>query len=190
MGITNFSWNTLRDHGALLQGLRMLELGDQNLYFDPHYGEYAKALFTKLGIDHTSVDLSAHEGGAVKMDLCQPIPLEYLEAFDVVTNFGTSEHCQNLYQVFKNINDACKVGGLIFHENPKTGSWPGHGFHYMTQEFYKELAKRCGYEIVDLGEWPAMGNTTDGWNVYCVLRKKQPKFLAKKSFERLDFRKA
>lgn len=86
MGITGHSYNLLERHGAL-KG-KMFELGDQNIYFGEKYGEYAKNHFQELGVDHTSVDIQAFEGGAVKMDLSKPFnKKEWLNYFDVVTDF-------------------------------------------------------------------------------------------------------
>lgn len=194
MGITKFSYDTLVKHGAIKEGLKMLELGDQNLYFNPLYGQYAKPHFQSLGLEHVSFDFGAHEGGALSYDLSKPIEEpKYEKYFDVVTNFGTSEHVSKLYYCLKNVHEFCKGGGLMFHENPKTGNWKFHGHHFFTQEFYKGLADLCDYTILDLGEHPAMGNSIDGWNVYCVLEKKGGKgkkklFPTEEEFNKLDFR--
>ena len=32
-----------------------------------------------------------------------------------------------------------------------------------------------------------MNNTTDGWNIYCVLRKTQEKFMTLTNFKKLPF---
>lgn len=192
MGITGFSFSLLEKHGATKAGLKMLELGDQNIYFGPEYGKFAKPLFIKLGLEHTSLDLSSHEGGAVEFDLSKPSENKDLKnKFDVVTNFGTSEHISSLYNCLKNIHEFCKKGGLIFHENPKTGNWPGHGFHYFTEKFYLELADKMEYKILEIGEHPAMGNQIDGWNIFCVLQKsKSTKFISEEEFNLFDFRKS
>lgn len=193
MGITKFSYDTLIKYGGIKSSTKMMELGDQNLYFHPFYGQYAKPTFIKLDIDHTSVDLHASEGGALPVDLSKPFnKKEWKGKFDVITNFGTSEHVSDsLYHCFKNVHESCKVGGKMFHENPKTGNWPGHGAHYMTEAFYIDLAKKAGYDILGIGEHPAMGNTTDGWNIWCVLLKKgDTEFISEKEFNRLDFRKS
>ena len=193
MGITQFTYDTFKKHGALNRNVRMLELGDQNIYFGDNYGKYAKEYFILLGIkEHISVDLGAHEGGAIEHDLSKPIERpEWINYFDVVTNVGTSEHVSNLYECFKNVHKFCKPNGLMFHENPQTESWKGHGFHYMTQAFYIDLAALCGYEILDIGQHAAMGNTTDGWNIYCILKKlSDNEFITEKQFNQLDFRKS
>jgi len=41
------------------------------------------------------------------------------------------------------------------------------------------------YNILDIGEHPAMSNTKDGWNIYCVMRKNEVDFLSKEEFNKL-----
>jgi hypothetical protein len=192
MGITQHSYDLLLRYRATQPGLKMLELGDQNLYFSPYYGEYAKKHFIEAGIEHISVDIQAFEGGSVKMDLSKPFNKpEWVNYFDVVTDFGTSEHVSgSLYHCFKNIHECSKFGGLMIHENPKTGNWPGHGAHYFTREFYYGLRDSMGYELLESGQHPAMGNETDGWNIWAVLRKTEDKeFISEKEFNKLKFLK-
>jgi len=181
MGLTRHSYDLLKKH---TNPCNLLELGNQTVYFGNTYGSIAKALLTKEGYDHTSIDINGRDG-ALPMDLGTPLAIE---PFDVVTDFGTSEHVVSYYNVWLNKYKACRVGGLIISENPKTGNWSGHGHHYLTEKFYTELAKKSGMEILELGEHPAMGNTTNGWNVYCVLRKVAGSFISKEAFNKLDFR--
>lgn len=170
----------------------MLELGDQIIYWGNDYGTYSTPWFQKNfpNLEHICIDIKP-EKFAVEKDL--RVPLEMGE-FDYVTNFGTTEHVApsaegGLYEAYKNVHDACKVGGIMIHENPKTANWHGHGDHYMTKEFYTKLAYIQEYELLELGEHPAMGNTTDGWNVYCVLRNVNGwEFMGEKDFNQLDFR--
>lgn len=181
MGITHLSLGRINK----LQGETMCELGAQNIYSAELYGTIAKEYFVAKGYKHDSFDINPHQG-ANYLDLRKP---EKLNKYDIVTDFGTSEHCDgNYYQVNKNIHDLCKIGGYIVRENPKTGNWPGHGKNYLTKEFYIELAKLCGYEIIELVEEPAMGNITDGWNIAVVLKKTKDKFCTKEQFEKLDYR--
>jgi hypothetical protein len=189
MGITRHTFNLIEKH--IKPGIKMLELGDQNIYFGDDYGKYAKPMFQKMGVDHISIDLGTQIGGAVEADLSKPIDRPWENYFDVITNAGTSEHVSSLYECFKSVHKFCKVGGVMIHENPKTGSWPGHGYHYMTEAFYREFSKLMNYELLEAGEHPAMGNIKDGWNIYSVLRKKEDKeFISEKEFNKLDFRKS
>lgn len=181
MGITSFSLTLIEKHKG--HSKNVCELGSQNLY-DKYYKNppYADSYYKSLGMEYSCIDLSG-ENGALKIDLEKP--QDFSGIYDLVTDFGTSEHIRNTYNVHKTIHDLTKPGGIIIRENPKTGNWPGHGFNYYTQEFYEKLAVACGYEILEIGEHPAMGNDTDGWNVYCVLKKASDSpFISKTKFNK------
>lgn len=136
--------------------------------------------------------------------------------YDLVTDFGTSEHVVQMekfvsvpfhngyinsiypdgvksinlgfYNCWVNKHNLLSIGGVMINVNPKTGHWPGHGYSYYTPEFYKELCKIAGYKILLLEEHAAMGNTTDGVNVVCILEKTMDIFPAFEEFCKLDFR--
>jgi hypothetical protein len=135
---------------------------------------------------------------------------------DLITDFGTSEHVVQMekftsvpfhngyinsiypdgvkdvklgfYNCWLNKHKLLNAGGAMVNVNPKTGHWPGHGYSYYTQDFYKELCKIAGYKILLLEEHAAMGNTTDGVNVVCILEKVSEKFPTFDEFCKLDFR--
>lgn len=180
MGITDKSIARLRKH--LKPEHSILELGCQNLYFTPEYGKISNPYFKKLGYDITTWDIYDCNGAEI-MDLRELI--EVSKQYDIITDFGTSEHIDgDYYQAHKNIHNLCKVGGLIIHENPKTGHWIGHGCNYVDMDFYKGLAKACNYEILELTEEFAMGNTKDGCNISVVLRKLiDAPFITEKQFK-------
>ncbi len=121
-------------------GGRMLELGAKQ------FGRY-KAWFQKMEFDHTSVDLNG-KGGALPLDLQEPLNLG---AFDVVTNFGTSEHVEEQYPCWQNIHEAVKVGGYLVSTTPLPGDWPHHGKWYPTLEFYAKFAALNAYEVIACG---------------------------------------
>lgn len=194
MGITQKSLDRLNKYNCLAKGVIMLELGAQNLYDSEHYGMVAKDYFQSLGVIHYSVDIVPHQG-SVFADLRTPWDTEPM--YGCITNFGTTEHVDgSLWQAFKNIHNCCCVDGadslgLMIHENPKTGNWPQHGHHYMTEKFYQALAVVCEYELLEVTSEPAMGNYESGWNVCAVLRKtKKSTFPDEELFNILDFRKS
>lgn len=167
MGITDKSISRIFRH--IGNGDTILELGCQNLYVNPYYGHISNEHFKRLGYDIDTWDITGCNGAEI-MDLRQPIELK--KQYDVITDYGTTEHIDgNYYQAHKNIHNHCKIGGIIIHENPKTGHWPGHGCNYVDMEFYEGLADACGYDILELCEEYAMGNTTDGCNISVVMRK-------------------
>lgn len=183
MGITQLSLERLDRFRCTSGPFKMGELGAQNCYFQPYWLQIAKDYFVRRGIDHRSFDIVPHQG-ADFLDLREPLPDYFKGAFNVVTDFGTTEHVDgNYYMANKNIHDMTAAGGLIIRENPKTGHWPGHGSNYLDMKFYQDLAKLCGYEILELKEEFAMGNTTDGGNVCVVLRKVDDRpFIDEKKF--------
>lgn len=166
MGITDKSIARLSRYDFI--GCKMLQIGCQNIYTEKNYGAVAHDYFNDIGIITRTVDITGCQGAEV-VDMRV---LQDLGQYDIVTDFGSLEHVDgNYYEAHKNIHDACKVGGIIIHENPKTGHWPGHGCNYVDMEFYKLLAEYNGYEILELCEEYAMGNVTDGCNISVVLKR-------------------
>lgn len=181
MGVTTHSNNLVQKHKG--NAKTMLELGSQNTYFDCEPMGVAKDYYTKQGFEHYSLDANG-EYDSEMVDLATVLNLE---PCDIVTDFGTSEHVSNYYNCWLNKHNGCNIGGLIISENPKVNNWHGHGFHYLTKEFYSELCKVAGYELIQVGEHAAMGNVTDGWNVYGVLRKVSDVFPSESDFSALPF---
>lgn len=192
MGITQFSISLLEPY--IKEGTEVIELGAQNLYGDYKYGAYAHEWYVDLKqAKYECIDLN-EENNSIPIDLRKTFKIE--KQYDVVTDFGTSEHVGSkpldwtaIYNCWKSKHDLCKDGGVIISENPKTGNWEGHGFNYYTVDFYNKLAELMEYEILTIGEHPAMNNTINGWNVYCVLRKSSKPFIKKSVFKKLDLRK-
>lgn len=116
----------------------MLELGNKA----NEHGTY-KAYFQALGIEHTSVDINGQDG-ALPLDLRRPLGLGQ---FDAVTNFGTSEHVSEQAPCWRNIVEACKVGGVIASTTPLPGDWLKHGRWYPYCDFYTHLAGLNGFRI-------------------------------------------
>jgi hypothetical protein len=167
MGITDLSLKRINKY--LKPNDNLLIIGCQNCYWPENYGEIAAQYFKSLG--HKVKDIDIYEcNGAQIADLRED--LKWQSDFDLVLQHGTVEHVDgSLYQPFKNIHEACKVGGVMIHENPEIKSWPGHGYHYFTTKFYTQFCKEMGYEQLEVTREAAMGNFKDGWNVSSVLRK-------------------
>lgn len=157
------------------------DLGAQNNYAQNRLpAPYMSEWWKNNGInDYMSIDLNG-ENDSKQWDLSEPLKTN--KKFDLVTDFGTSEHVKDLYQCMANVNKLTKVGGIMVHENPKTGNWPQHGFHYRTMDWYKQFAELNGYHIMKLEEHPAMWNVTDGWNVIAVMIKMKEGFIEREQF--------
>ncbi len=189
MGILSENLTWLLSH-AKVPGT-MLELGNQFLYIQekpfPWYKDKflnptmaapvaAKPFFQDYGFEHVSIDINGNDG-ALALDLSKPFSLADagcpLHTFDYITDFGTSEHVSSLWQCLENLHRHARVGTTLFHVNPLTGNWPGHGFWYRDEEFYQAYAKLTGYELLEMKRTFACGNSTDGWNIWARLRKGQ-----------------
>lgn len=140
-------------------GVKMLELGDQVITRkEPILERTGKEYFTKLGFDHTSVDLNGLNGSIVK-DLRDETQFEeWKECFDVLTNSGTTEHVEphhNQFECFKIIHTVIKPGGLMIHlvpdivERDQNSKWGKHCTNYYSSDFFEMLANHCNYEILE-----------------------------------------
>lgn len=87
--------------------------------------------------------------------------------FDVVLNFGTTEHIVNQWNCFEVMHDAMKVGGVIYHQLPASG-YLDHGYFCYTPLFFRELAQANGYEIECLAVTHAGENRIDALGITCL----------------------
>ena len=201
MGITSESIKLIEKARSIKNIMNVIELGAQNLYNTKQdYGLYADVYYKRYGIYYECIDLNG-ENGAYKTDLSLP-RLELYKysgiGYDLVSDFGTSEHIGDngkfawkaIYNCWKTKFDLLKIGGIMINENPKTDNWVGHGFNYYTQEFYNELALVSGLSIIEIGEIAAMGNTIDGWNIYCIMEKINDNFPTLSQFKKLSLKQS
>lgn len=203
MGITSFGISLIEDCLKIKDIKNVIELGAQNLYNQDKFPPpFAHEYYNVVGIEYTCIDLNK-QNNCLEIDLSKPF--EITKQYDLVTDFGTSEHVGNtdfcdpnyvgnnlgkhdlksFYQCLKNKHDLCKINGIILSNNPKTGHWPDHGFQYYSEEFYIELAKLNNYTIHKLGEYPAMNNTLNGWEIHCILIKNNENFISYEEFQTL-----
>lgn len=221
MGITLFSKSLIEKALKVKPDIKSVtELGSQNDYTTGEQNPpFANELYKKLGIEeYWCIDL-AGDNHAIKFDLSKVLAKEADGGFDLVTDFGTSEHIvqmtdyekvsfhnghinsiypkgeiksieQGYYNCQLNKFNLCKIGGIVISENPMTGHWPGHGYSYISPEFYFKLCDITGYEYIESGTEAAMGNTVNGVNVWSVLKKYNETFPSFEQFSELPvFRK-
>ena len=145
--------------------LRLVQIGDLFIRGDAHaFGiRHGKAFnyFRDLGFEVKTIDLGIGQERigpeVLQYDLSKPI-VEEIGEFDFVIDFGTSEHIENQYELFKNIHKLCKINGVMIHSNPSPNYGSDHGLYHYTPSFYTQLARICHYKIIDVREM-----TTDYW---------------------------
>ena len=113
----------------------------------PDIGAFTGYLFKECGFSYTSFDI-VDAPFCHRFDLnTDAVPQSMVGAFDLVLNFGTSEHVMNQFNAFKVMHDFAKPGGLIYGLLLQNG-YDGHGLVRYTSRFVDLLAKANGYEIV------------------------------------------
>jgi hypothetical protein len=124
-------------------------------HFGKRVGEFPPAgpefftgkLFSEIGFRYTSFDV-IEAPYARRLDLnTDTIPAELRGAFDLVLNFGTTEHVMNQFNAFKAMHDLCKPGGMIYGLFLRNG-YDGHGLVRYTRRFLDLLIQANEYEIV------------------------------------------
>lgn len=79
----------------------------------------------------------------------ESLPDRQCGRFDVVLNFGTTEHVINQLNALRVIHDATRVGGFMFHQVPSTGCID-HGYFVYSPKLFHDVAEANGYEVLDL----------------------------------------
>lgn len=105
-------------------------------------------LIERAGMRYDAIDI-ADGYKTTLLDLNhQDAPKNFINAFDVTINSGTTEHILNQYNAFKVIHDSTRVGGYIVHAVPCSG-YSNHGYVTYTSRCFFDLAGYNGYEVVD-----------------------------------------
>jgi SAM-dependent methyltransferase len=115
-------------------------------------------LLERVGLGYLALDI-ANGYKTLIFDLNhETIPEDLAGSFDVVLNFGTTEHVINQLNAMKVIHDATKVGGHIVHELPTVG-YVDHGYFCYTPRFFFDLAIQNDYEVIEFNyQGPADGS--------------------------------
>jgi hypothetical protein len=135
------------------------------VYFStPRGGERTTMLseITDLtNIEYASIDVCPGLKNTEILDLnFDALPERMRGHYDVVFNFGTTEHIVNQWNCFEVIHDALAVGGVAYHQLPASG-YLDHGYFCYTPLFFRELAAANAYEIEQLAVTPAGENRID-----------------------------
>jgi len=109
------------------------------------------AFFKALGFaSYDAIDVNSRYGSLI-MDLNVDLRERYGfdRTFDLVTNNGTGEHIFNQYQVFRNMHNLTRAGGVMLFVLP-FHNWMNHGFFNFNPILFGDLAAANGYRILRL----------------------------------------
>jgi hypothetical protein len=177
IGSMHIEWlSSLASRSHIRAGAAVLDLGTQDLWGEPeplrrvaarHLGPAdCDRILTAIYDGKTARRTSQHDfysifgaGSYRSIDLGDPradFPLDLnlpvpagTGTYDVVTNFGTTEHVFNIGQTFANIHNLLEVDGIQLHTLPAYG-YIDHGFYNIHPSVYLDMAKANAYEVVDV----------------------------------------
>jgi SAM-dependent methyltransferase len=179
--LVQFERESLERCGLDYAGLKWCELGNQRIGRKP-----AKEVYLSYGVEaHVAIDLNGKDG-AMPLNLDDPVPFVFVDQFDVITNYGTSEHVNDQYHLFKNAHDMCRVDGIIINIVPREGHWPGHCRYYYTELFVQSLAEACGYEIAHSAILDQDYYTSPKNLLAFTYRKKRADFIPQERFREVE----
>lgn len=169
MGIaspTLYLYNYLRQHRYFNNFKRVIELGSQDIASGQEEIAYllealfafkvepgtlitAKVLYQAMGFEvYECIDADGLYDALV-FDLNKNIQENYgfSGQFDLVTNHGTTEHCFNQFESWKNIHNLCALEGIMIHVLPAQG-YVNHGFYNYNPSFFYNLAAANNYKLI------------------------------------------
>jgi hypothetical protein len=146
-------------------------------------GGVAKRVYNKRGVKrHVSIDINGGSG-SVCIDLDKQIPDNLHGKFNVLTDYGTGEHVNNQYMLFKNKFLLCQKDAVMIHAVPLIGFCPDHGRYYYTEDIMKELADICNFELLDTRVYSNERVVTQKL-VFSIFRKTSDDFPTEDEFNR------
>ena len=154
---TMFLWfKDLQDRFNIFESAsNILEFGPQGIWNRNSWGRNereAQYLYQELGIvNYDSID-HIDKSATIIGDL--NFPLKFLKKFDIVTDFGTMEHCFNVESFLRNMHEAAAESGVMLHVVPTARAY-NHGFYHFNSVLFLELAKSNNYEILDIRYVPS-----------------------------------
>jgi len=176
----------LKANGKTYDQVRICGLGDQRMKW--HKAQTEKQYFISQGVEeHISLDWNGRRG-ALKRDLAKVLG-EWTAYFDIVTNFGTTEHVEaSQYNAFKNIHNFVGVGGVMIHALPLVGHWEGHCNYHYEEDFFTTLAKGNDYECVLSEVRKVAGRRGRKQPLLCAILQKtvDQEFMTEEAFEGMN----
>lgn len=144
---------------AGLDGGKACQLGDCALrgsakgYAASEYSDFSggglRGFLNFRGFETVVIDIDGRRE-SLPFDLGLPIEDDSLiGAFDLIVGYALVEHIENQYELFRNIHNLCKVGGVVILNCPITGSYKGHGTWTYDFAFFEKLFWDCKYRIFD-----------------------------------------
>jgi hypothetical protein len=157
---------------AAAQGGRLEKEISRLVYFSIPRPEERTTMFSEItdltNIEYVSIDVCPGLKSTEILDLnFDRLPDRMHRGYDVVFNFGTTEHIVNQWNCLNVIHDALAVGGVAYHQLPASG-YLDHGYFCYTPLLFRDLAKANGYVIEHLAMTPAGESCIDALGIHSL----------------------
>ena len=150
--------------------------------YKSQYGIFeTHALWKSIGIRPTTIDFTEVRGGERMVDLNYPLPVDLVEAYDLIIDTGTLEHCFNVGQAFINMCSALRDNGVAIHAAPLNRY--NHGFWSFNPTLYYDFCDHNGMsvqwmrgvtrkrEVIELPEFAGFKTDLEGVAIIAILRR-------------------
>lgn len=131
------------------------------------------SFFRAFGYEVTFIDLFYIHAKSIpnahNLDLNEPLPAAFSEAYDLVLDGGTTEHCFNVPQVMANIVTSVRLGGVVNHGNPLFSM--NHGFYNFSPIFYEQFYGSNGFTMLELNCCQHLNGRLVTWPVPATSRE-------------------
>lgn len=118
---------------------------------------YARDMWRWLGFRYAAIDIDGSPG-SIPLDLnFDEVPEAELGKYDLVTNYGTTEHVANQVNAFKIAHDLTAPGGVMVHAVPSQGSF-NHGLVNYSPKFFWMLSRSNDYQWLHF-DYATSGNS-------------------------------
>jgi hypothetical protein len=145
---------------------------------------YAKEFWDWLGCPYVAIDYDTSPH-IIQLDLnFDDVPLEHKGKYDLVTNYGTTEHVVNQMQAMKIMHDLTAVGGLMIHTVPTQGNTDHAMFN--NPMFFFRLSGSCRYHIHEMRSVVAAENVPLPSNIVEFVTRSEPEKEAALSAHRVS----
>jgi hypothetical protein len=176
-----------RQGGAIVPAAGLDAEIERLVYFSTPRPDERTMLLSEItdltNIEYNSVDVCPGLKTVI-LDLnFDSVPDDMIGHYDVVFNFGTTEHIFNQWNCFEFVHDSLKVGGVVYHQLPASG-YLDHGYYCYTPLFFQEMAQANNYVIEHMAVTPAgeskidllgaplgENNRVPALNIHVILRK-------------------
>jgi Methyltransferase domain len=109
----------------------------------------ASDFYRALGFDYSCLDIDS-DPNSFALDLnFDTVPQRLAGKFNLITNFGTTEHIINQLNAFRVIHDLSAPSAIMMHELPALGQI-NHGLFGYQPRFFELLARSNNYSVLFL----------------------------------------